>query len=581
MNYNQLLKSPYLIYAGLSLLILGPLLLPGYILTLDMSFTPQLRLPTQVGNGYVFLALLHWLNLIVPADWLQKLLLSGIFWLAGVGMYCLADQLLGAFVQQPGQDEVPNRLTHYYRLTGLHTAGLFYVANPFTYGRLMAGQYGVLFGYALLPWFMRSLLYFLQAPRWRQAGKVTAWALLVSIVSIHSLGPLAIIGLLGLGLYIWRKYRERHYLKRIVLMVPAMVGIWLVASSYWLWPLVRGTNSVGAFVYSFDSGDRQAFATTGASAVEKVGNVLGLQGFWAERYDLFIQPQQTTPGWALLIFSLLVIVVIGAVAYYHKAKGMALLLCSCVILGALLAAGIGSEWFAQQLPLLGGFREPQKFAMLIAMAYGPLLAVGVITILNKLDNVLLRQKRQNTIGVSHRRLTVVLVAMAGALLLLLPLATTRIIFWAANGQLRSVSYPSGWQAVNDRLNEDSEQFQVVCLPWHLYTNLDFVGRVVANPAAKYFDKPVTISDDVGFTGAAPDRPTAISRQIGQALKTAPLSTHALGDSLAKLNIKYVILLKETDFQDYDYLDRQTNMVNLSNYEDISLYRNLSFQEKIN
>ena len=53
-------------------------------------------------------------------------------------------------------------------------AGIFYMINPFTYDRLMAGQYNVLFGYALLPWFAGALLKFLREPDWKKSFALSA-----------------------------------------------------------------------------------------------------------------------------------------------------------------------------------------------------------------------------------------------------------------------------------------------------------------------------------------------------------------------------------------------------------------------
>jgi len=39
-------------YSALALAVLLPLLLPGFILTLDMVFTPHIGFPTDVSNTY-------------------------------------------------------------------------------------------------------------------------------------------------------------------------------------------------------------------------------------------------------------------------------------------------------------------------------------------------------------------------------------------------------------------------------------------------------------------------------------------------------------------------------------------------
>ena len=74
-----LLRSgrPILVYVFLALAVMLPLLLPGFILTLDMSFTPELRMPEHMSSSYLFHTALHYLNFVLPADVIQKLLLQG------------------------------------------------------------------------------------------------------------------------------------------------------------------------------------------------------------------------------------------------------------------------------------------------------------------------------------------------------------------------------------------------------------------------------------------------------------------------------------------------------------------------
>jgi hypothetical protein len=81
---------PFWAYLAVALVILGPALLPGYILTLDMVFTPQLHLPLTLSSQLPFNLLLTALNVILPGWLIQKLLLITIFTLAGLGLHRLA-----------------------------------------------------------------------------------------------------------------------------------------------------------------------------------------------------------------------------------------------------------------------------------------------------------------------------------------------------------------------------------------------------------------------------------------------------------------------------------------------------------
>jgi hypothetical protein len=128
---------PYLFYALLSLSILGPLLQPGYILTLDMVFTPHFDSSSFVfgldewwpSASAPFFILMEFGSKIVPAWLIQKAILFLVFFLAGLGAHRLFP----------------------YRGAGAYFAGLLYMINPFTYARFLAGQWGMLTAYAMFP----------------------------------------------------------------------------------------------------------------------------------------------------------------------------------------------------------------------------------------------------------------------------------------------------------------------------------------------------------------------------------------------------------------------------------------------
>jgi hypothetical protein len=156
---------PWLEYAALAVLIMGPLLLPGYILTLDMVWTPH-----------------------TPGGWLeQKILLLGIFIMAGVGAHKLVAKRMGQ--------------------GAAYVAGLIFVINPFTYTRLMAGQYLVLAGYALLPWCVRALVGVLERPRPRRGIALGVWAVVIGAVSIHAVGFMALLAAVVVGAWSWGRWR--------------------------------------------------------------------------------------------------------------------------------------------------------------------------------------------------------------------------------------------------------------------------------------------------------------------------------------------------------------------------------------
>jgi len=539
---KTIISKPFLVYGAVVLLLLGPLLLPGYILTLDMVFTPQLPMPPEVTSSYLWHVLLHGLNMVLPADLIQKLMLLVILILTGLGAHRLAQQW--KLVDGPL----------------LYTAGLLYMVNPFTYERFMSGQYNVLFGYALLPWFAAAVVQLASRPEGRMAAKLIGWALLISVISIHSIVPAALLALLIVGRQLVRMRARRQSSIRLVQWCAVVVGLWLVSSAYWLVPLATGNNSQAELIGSFSQQDNQAFATGGNGVAGQLANVMRLQGFWPERYGMFVLPQDHLPLliWALLMATMVCLAGIGLVALWRQgSRGLPIILAAIVAIGAMLGAGIGNSWWTQ-LPLLAGYREPQKFVMLVALAYALLAPIGLAAVLRYAD----RRKQE---------------VVSGALLpfgLALPFLIALPYIWGGNGQLQATDYPASWYTVNRNLVEADVQGKTLSLPWHLYAHSNFAGRIIANPAPKFFDVPMVVSGDPELEGAAYNNPTVTSKQLDTAIKRAKNS----GDSkdftatLAKFGIQYVVLTKEADYQRYGFLDRQTGLERIADYNEISLYR---------
>ncbi|HET8671326.1 MAG TPA: hypothetical protein VFM05_12085, partial [Candidatus Saccharimonadales bacterium] len=219
----------YVPYVLVTAAIMLPLLPPGYILTLDLVFTPSLRMPSEIGSDYLWYALLHFLDVILPSQLIEKVILVSIPLLASVGMHRLLVHVpMGASLTSrrlnrsgagkqsfettdskvgsplvSGLREVSEAPSKQWVLA-IYAASIFYAVNPFTYSRFMAGQYAVLLGYALLPFFALALIRFLTAPSYLHTLKLTGLALVISIISIHTLGDLLLITVVALGVAIWQ-----------------------------------------------------------------------------------------------------------------------------------------------------------------------------------------------------------------------------------------------------------------------------------------------------------------------------------------------------------------------------------------
>lgn len=531
---------PQITYTVITLLVLAPLLRPGYVLTLDMVFTPQIRMPSAITNDYVLQAALHILNEVIPSQIIEKVLLLGIFFLAGFGMNRFVRSIAHAG-------------------NGAYVAGIFYTINPFTYDRLMAGQYLVLFGYALLPFFLYALRKFVRSPGLRTSLWLVCWSVIASIVSIHSIGfMLLIAGIVG-GCSIWSRRKTKGYIQQLVRCSVLVIFLFLVASSYWLIPIALGHGGAASEVAGY--GGSGAFATVGDSFIGKFANVIRLQGFWLEARNMFVLPETQIPLWGLLMLLIWVCVGCGVVSLWKSGKRLLVVsIGAMILLGVLLSTGLWNEALINALPLFAVYREPQKFVTLVALGYSIFIAFGVDTILR------VCAREMGNLG------------LKGATILawVLPLVITETMLWGCHGQLQASTYPADWFTVNTILDHDHQDFHVLFLPWHFYMYFGFVGRIIGNPAPTFFDKPVIVSDNPELPGAVAINPTTTTKRVDMLLPDLA-DGQAMGTALAPLGIKYIVLAREYDYGQYAYLNTQHDLRLVYKGVAMDVYRNMAYR----
>jgi hypothetical protein len=525
-----------LLFGALVLTVMAPLLRGGHILTLDMAFGPHIPQPQTITSSYLFRWLLYGLNQLLPSDIIEKVLLCSIIFLSSYGMFCLV-----------------RFLTARTQLMAAYVSGLAYAINPYTYSRFMAGQYSVLLGYALIPFFCKALLELIDTPSTKKALWLAGWITVIGIVSIHTLGLIAIVTVVGCGLAAKRYNSQKQHRKKVAQSMALTASVVVIASSYWLLPLLFSRGSTAQTIRSFSSSDTAAFATAGDSSVGKFANIIRLQGFWAEARGLYLLPQDQLPAWGLVALLVWVLVYLGARSLWRSKHRFILLVFGIsALVGVILGMG---------LVAVPGYREPHKFVGLVALFYALCLGQGVGLLAHRY------QKRSEWVGTAIPAACVVLLV-----------AFTPTMFWGFGGQLQPRSYPPDWFAINNRLSEDHDKFQTLFLPWHLYMHFTFAGRIIANPAQDFFDKPMLVSNDPEFGGAARTSQDPLKDQLSHEILPAATDRADLGAQLARLRIKYVVFAKESDAPDYDYLNHQNDLSLVQETEHLKLYRNEAWKD---
>jgi hypothetical protein len=499
---------PYFIVA---LIIMGPLLAPGYVLTLDMVFAPPFP------------------------DWLQKLGLLAGFVAAGVGAHRLFTALWRTDKRWPA-----------------YFAGLFYMINPFVYSRFMAGQYQVLLGYVLLPFFVRAWLLFLREPSLKRAIAASFWLTLISVVSIHTFGLAILAILLFSAAQMYAKRADERWRRNALRHTAICIVLTLIASSYWLVPALLGQGRTVSAVAGFGSSDLAAFATS-PNGFGWLGNVLSLQGFWGDGKNLYLVPMDIFSWWWLPWIAVWALVIFGMYTSWQKQRAVTAPFIALIIIAAVLAIGTAgtivaplNAWLVGHVPFFAGYREPQKFVALIALGYAYFGAVAVAALAEKIKLAVLP-----------------LFALPVLIAPLLP---------GFYGQLTPRQYPPDWFEANSYLQQANPNAKVLFLPWHLYMPFTFAGRDIANPAPRFFTNPIIISNDPEMAGAKSYASTKDQQEIQtNIIPILKRSTKTIAPSLRMLNIRYVILAKELDYKMYANIDVEDGIKLVRETETLKLY----------
>jgi hypothetical protein len=395
-------------------------------------------------------------------------------------------------------------------------AGLFYGVNPFVFDRLYAGQLGVLLGYALLPFAVAALIDAAQEPH--RMGRAACWAGATVMMSEHFAWILVPV---TAGIFLTRPHRVRASLR----LGGAALGAAAISAYLLVAPVLVGTSPAGPLT------QLAAYRTRADPRVGLLVNVAGLYGFFRPGPT---EPKNLFSGWPAVLAALLVIVAVGYVAVLrdsaHRRDGLAIL--AAGITGYFLALGDQGPTgglFRLAYEHVPGFvvmREPDKFAVLVALAYAYGFGWGITWLTTR----------------SRRKVAQVAVA---ALAIVLPFAYTPNLLGGLGGQVKASEFPNSWSVASRLAGQDT----VLFLPWHEYFPTPFTGqRTIANPAAFYFAGTVLTSQNpgLGYGFAAEDPEHAfLDTMLGP-----PVDLQRTHVALADLGVRFVALAKVADWRDF-------------------------------
>lgn len=524
-------KRPSMVYTGLALLIMLPLLTPGYVLALDMAWGPHLPRPEGSANTWLLISCLNLIMGVVPGWLVQKAVLFAIFAGAGIGAHRLCA------TQPKLRDDT----------WSLYAGGLLYVLNPFVYTRFVNGQWLILAGYALTPWVVRACWQGLQKPRFRRGIMGGAWLGALGLVSIHIFG-ITLVALTGLLLTSKAGWRKRF------VWVSGLAVSTLLLSSVWLVPTALGTADANLQLEVFSSSQLQAFATD-TTLLNTPVSTLVLEGFWADNSGRYLV-SSAQPGWMAVASAVVMCVAFGAYVAYRRKDRLALALGVTALMSWILALGISTpitapltNFMHDHFTWYAGFREPQKWLALLALSHAYLFAHALSALRKQAPHFRARMS----------------ISCVG---ILLPFIFGGYLLVGARGQLRAVTYPTGWRPAQ-RLAEKHPRARIVVLPWRMYMPIDGAGRTVANPAPTYFTNPVMISNDARLQGLAAQARSPLHTYV--ATSWLVLREAQAAQRLRANDVRFVVVLKQGEWKMYDWLQTQPGFRVILHNADVIMY----------
>lgn len=473
--------------SAVALVVLGPLLLGGgFWLVGDMVFVPRqpwkdawLGLDASLPRAVPMDALVSLATQVVPGALVQKVVLLGGFLAGGLGV----GRLVG-------------ERAWYARAAAI----TLLCWNPWVYERLLIGQWAILTGYFLLPWVALAARRVRRDPRdWGLAGVV----LVLSAVCSPSSGVMAIgvLAVLGLG-------RDRRAWWRV-----ALLGT--LANLTWAIPALTADS-----VRISTDGVFAGFAARAESAAGVGPSLLSLGGIWKTS----ILPAERVSAVVVLLSCVLSVAALVGLWRGREDRGRWIVLAAgafAIALTPALPGGSGIlEAVGEVVPGAALLRDSHRFLAPLALA----LAVGSAELVT-----LLRSRIRPGTGALWSAIALVVLAPA----LLLP-----SLAWGAGGELERSSYPQGWEAVAELVDDDDV---TVVLPWAgSYRGFAFNHRrAVLDPAPRLLPGTVLVDDAVVLEDRVVPAEDPRSMAVGTALAAGDPGEVAA--ALRALGVRWVLI----------------------------------------
>jgi hypothetical protein len=450
----------------LALLVVAPLLRPGYLLLRDAVSTPRSYLsdtalgltsaPRATPQDFAVALASH----LVDGGIVVKVLLVLGLWLAGWG----AARLVATALPSAG-------------VGGQFVAITLAIWNPYVAERLLQGHWSLLVGYGCLPWVATTMLTMRSADDtgWLGFFGLAFWIALAGLTPT-GLMLAAVVALVCVAVPIEGPGGPRPRW----LCAAATLGGALVAALPWLTAALVG-SSLTAHTAANALGVT-AFAPRAEPGLGTLASLASLGGIWngeavpSSRATLFAVSSAAV---------LLGVVVTGLPAIARRPAVVPLLALAAVsvVLPAALATGPGLHVLSALVDAAPGFgvlRDGQKWVALAVSGYALAGAGAVVTLRRWLGPM--------------RPLGPTVAALVCCLALILALPD---LAWGVWGKVQPVHYPPGWAAVAAAINANPGP--VAVLPAGTMRQFSWSGPVL-DPLPRWVRADVLTTGDLAISG---------------------------------------------------------------------------------
>jgi len=558
------LARPSFIYGAIALAVLGPTLAPGYLLTGDMLFAPNMSFPTQIYGQNLsswaslpYLLVLQCTSYLFPAWVIQKLILFLILWTAGIGAHRLVSSTSA----------------------GAYFGGLLYMLNPYVGLRLLLGQWTMLAVFAIIPFAVAAMLELLRSRSLKAAAKVALLWWLAGVFQMHGFYLVGILYMI-MGLAALIRHRKNTHLLFSFLKAMALTGgIFTLLNAYWL---VSLTQTAFGRITRIPSVALDIFASRGSLEWPVHLEVAAMGGFWSASSLI---PHDVIRLWQILFVGTLFLAIYGLLEE-RKTRWSLPEVAVVGIIGWILAVGAGSiatrpifEFLWVHIPGFQGFRESHKFVAYIVLMYSYLGGIGFASLFRAMRNhsfdrsMAIRKKDQtrskvfNTMASSGRAIVIMICTVV-------PLAYGLTVFNLATS-INPTDYPPEWYDARSIIEENNEFNNLLIFPWHSFMKIDWIEqnqRKVANPAGLFFTGNMIKADNIELPKYDSDSIDPMSIYIETILENRNNISN-LGRLLIPMNVKYVLLLKEENHTDYSFLYQQSDLKPVVTNSRLTLFAN--------